>query len=88
MDFNFYNSFSLDKWIPYLQDDFTDIYQEKYKAIQDYTLLELDKSDINYFLDNKTFDKNLKLKIINTILNLQEKYKEKYLYHKKDFFSF
>ena len=51
MSFNFYNSFSLDKWIQNLQDDFTNIYQEKYKATQDYTLLELDKSDINYFLD-------------------------------------
>ena len=80
MDFNFYNSFSLDKWIPYLQDDFTDIYQEKYKAIQDYTLIELDKSDVSYLLDNKTFSKNLKLKIINTILNLQNKYQDKYLF--------
>ena len=50
MGFNFYNSFSLDKWIQNLQDDFTNIYQEKYKATQDYTLLELDKSDINSFL--------------------------------------
>ena len=80
MSFNFYNSFSLDKWIQNLQDDFTNIYQEKYKATQDYTLLELDKSDINYFLENKSFDKNLKLKIIDTILDLQQKYQDK-LYH-------
>ena len=83
MSLNNYNhdkDYNLDMWCNKLQDEVIDIYEEKYKCIQDYSLLELNKEDIMYFLDNKTFNKNIKLKIINLILNLQNKYKENYLF--------
>ena len=69
-------------WCNKLQDNIIDIYQEKYKCIQDYSLLELNKEDIIYFLEHKTFDKNIKLKIINLIINLQNKYQDNYLFFK------
>lgn len=77
MDINNYN---LDKWYNKLEDDFVDLYQDNYKAIQDYYLIEIDKNNINYFNNHKTFDEELKNKIIKLINDLKEKYFNSYLF--------
>jgi len=77
MDINDYN---LDKWFYKLQDDFVDIYQEKYKAIQDYTLLEISKDNINYFIDNREFKDIYRLQITELITSLKNKYLDSYLF--------
>ena len=39
-NYNYDKDYNLDMWCHKLQDDIIDIYQEKYKCIQDYNLLE------------------------------------------------